>query len=165
MKRLVTKNKSIYDEYMDKECLELCDAMNALPGIRTIESCCGHSGSPFSIFFRVVEDNNKGLFFLTRCVDRRYWKYGYLWKIELGVGDMFYNTKNPSEVPYSSDAIPNELPIEYRLFSGPIVGEDAYAQAKSLVENMNYHINHENFMRGYDLDVNDFETEEITQTI
>ena len=150
MKRLILQDKSIYDEYMDKECLELCDAMNALPGIRTNESCCGHSGGPFDIFFRVDAKNNKGLFFLTRCVDRRYWKYGYLWKIQLSVGDLYNN---------------GILPIEYILTSNPIVGEDAYAQAKSLVENMNDHINHVNFMKLYELNIDDFETEEIKLTI
>jgi hypothetical protein len=28
---------------LDKECLELCVALNKLPGIRTISSCAGHA--------------------------------------------------------------------------------------------------------------------------
>lgn len=31
-----------YDEFMDKECVELCDALNELEGVETFESCCGH---------------------------------------------------------------------------------------------------------------------------
>lgn len=31
---------------LDKECLELCVAMNKLPGIRTTNSCCGHGDQP-----------------------------------------------------------------------------------------------------------------------
>ena len=65
---------------------------------------------------------------------RRYWKYGYLWKIELSVGDTM------------RDGI---LPTTYLLHSGPIVGEDAYMQAESLIENMNHHLNHVNFLNGY----------------
>ena len=47
---------------LDKECLELCVAMNKLPGIRTTNSCCGHGDQPertgftphaFWIFFAV----------------------------------------------------------------------------------------------------------------
>lgn len=136
---LFTK-KYEYDGRMDKEVRDLCDCMNALPGIKTFDSCCGHGSGPFSIFFEVTSD--KGIFFLTRCADHRYWKYGYLWKIELSVGDMYEN---------------NKLPTHYRLHSGPIVEEDAYEQAKSLIENMNHHLNHVNFLKGYDLNIKDFD--------
>jgi hypothetical protein len=145
----VFRNHYMYDGFMDDEVLELCNAMNALPGIETVESCCGHGSGPFRIWFKVAKDEQDGLFFLTRCVDRRYWKYGYLWKIELSVGDMYDGT----------------LPITYCLSSGPIVGEDAYTQAHSLVENMNDHINHKNFLELYNLDANKFNTQEATQTI
>lgn len=43
----------IYDERMDKECISLCDAINAIPGLVTTESCCGHGGDKFRIFFNV----------------------------------------------------------------------------------------------------------------
>lgn len=130
-----------YDEFMDAECVDLCNAMNSLPGIVTMESCCGHSSSPYQIFFRVT-DSKQGLFFLTRCTDHRYWKYGYLWKIELIVGDSLYED--------------GELPITYLLTSEPIVGDDAYAQAQDLLDNMIHHLNHDNFMNYYNLDLNKF---------
>jgi hypothetical protein len=146
-----------YDGGMDAEVLDLCNAMNALPGIETLESCCGHSAGPFMIFFR-IKDTQEGLFFLTRCVDRRYWKYGYLWKIELSVGDMMHDDLDLVFKDYA-------LPITFLLHSGPIVGEDAYAQAKDLVENMNHHINLSGFMDGFGLDVNHFDVEKVTLTI
>ena len=40
-----------YDERMDQECIPICDALNALPGIRTFESCCGHEVRPFCVYF------------------------------------------------------------------------------------------------------------------
>ena len=40
-----------YPPTMDRECIRICDAMNALPGIRTCESCCGHGEEPHRIFF------------------------------------------------------------------------------------------------------------------
>lgn len=129
---------------MDKEIVDLCDAMNALPGIETTDSCCGHSSSPLEIFFKVTSE--EGLFFLTRCVDRRYWKYGYLWGIELSVGDRYESGIEPR-------------PVAYHLHSGPIVGEEAYEQAKDLVRNMNNHLNIKAFMDGYDLDIKDFDLE------
>jgi hypothetical protein len=40
-----------YPDDMDQECVKLCDALNALSGIETSSSCCGHSQRPFRIFF------------------------------------------------------------------------------------------------------------------
>lgn len=128
------RNDFLYEDDMDKEVLPLCNAMNSLIGIETFESCCGHSCAPFRIWFKAT--NPIGLFFLARCVNHRYWKYGYLWKIELTIGDIFSN---------------NSLPIHYMLNSGPIIGEDAYEQSKSLLENMNHHLNHKEFIDGYRL--------------
>jgi hypothetical protein len=140
MTRFTKKYK--YDEKMDgPQIRELCDAMNALPGIETFESCSGHGSAPLRIWFKVSDD--KGLFFLTRCVDHRYWKYGYLWKIELYVGDLYKSG--------------GQLPITYCLNSGPIVGEDALVQARHLVNNMNIHLNTSAFLDGYELDISDFD--------
>lgn len=40
-----------YNGRMDRECIALCDALNALPGITTFESCCGHRERPFRVWF------------------------------------------------------------------------------------------------------------------
>jgi len=42
-------------EGMDKECVQLCLSMNVVPGIQTIESCCGHGKTPYRIWF-VADD-------------------------------------------------------------------------------------------------------------
>lgn len=47
-----------YDERMDPECIALCDALNALPGIRTFESCCGHGQYEFRVWFFAEEVKN-----------------------------------------------------------------------------------------------------------
>jgi hypothetical protein len=44
---------------IDIECLKLCEAMNKFPGIKTVESCCGHSKRTFKIWF--VADNLESL--------------------------------------------------------------------------------------------------------
>lgn len=41
----------IYCEPIDKECAGLCDFLNSLSGIKTIESCCGHGKEPYRIWF------------------------------------------------------------------------------------------------------------------
>ena len=43
----------MYDQYMDQECIPLCDAINKIQGLRTTESCSGHGTKPMRIWFRV----------------------------------------------------------------------------------------------------------------
>ena len=51
----MAKRNPKYDDRMDPECIPICDALNALPGIRTFESCCGHGKRPFMVFFRATK--------------------------------------------------------------------------------------------------------------
>ena len=44
---------------LDPECLNLCKALNAIPGIKTFESCCGHNKYPYWVWFYVF--NLEGL--------------------------------------------------------------------------------------------------------
>lgn len=141
MRRLNAKLE--YDEWMDEEVVKLCNTMNSLPGIETSESCSGHGKTSLDVFFK-VKATAEGLFFLTRCVDNRYWNYGHIWGIELSVGDMY---------------VDKHLPISYLLHSGDVVGKEAYKQAQSLVDNMNLHINHPAFIKGYELELNHFKLE------
>ena len=54
---------------IDQECRALCEAMNALPGIQTFESCCGHGERPFCIWFQAetLEALPKCLYYFDRC--------------------------------------------------------------------------------------------------
>ena len=36
---------------MDNECIKLCEALNKLEGIETVESCCGHGKGDYHIWF------------------------------------------------------------------------------------------------------------------
>lgn len=40
---------------MDKECAALCYAINRIPGIKTVESCCGHGERNFKVWFEVSD--------------------------------------------------------------------------------------------------------------
>ena len=40
---------------MDKECRNLCDAINTFSGIETTESCCGHGKYPYNIWFKAKD--------------------------------------------------------------------------------------------------------------
>ena len=125
-----------YGSDIDPEIVELLNTLNALPGIETFESCIGHGTSSVKIWFKVVDPNGVGLFILTRCADFRYWKYGDEWDINLSIGDQIIN---------------DILPIHYMLHSGDEMGELAYSQMKSLIDNLNDHMNHEGFMKGFNL--------------
>ena len=132
---------------------KLRSAMDSLPGITTF---CSSSDAKngVNIWFK-VNTSKQGLFFLTRCVDSRYWEYGDLWKIELNVGDLYGNSDRKRIFP------PYQLPVHYRLHSGPVTGREAYRQAQSLIDNMNYHLNHENFIKCFGINVSRFGTLDI----
>lgn len=67
-----------YPSDMDQECVLLCNAINALPGIETVESCCGHELEPFMVCF--LCSSLESLLHLARFVD-------HPWKIETFWGD------------------------------------------------------------------------------
>ena len=58
-----------YTDTMDPECIALCDAMNGFPGIRTIESCCGHQTRPYWVSFRAewLSDLPRLLYYFALC--------------------------------------------------------------------------------------------------
>ncbi len=37
---------------VDKECVKLCEAINRIPNIHTIESCCGHGKELYRVWFK-----------------------------------------------------------------------------------------------------------------
>jgi len=70
---------------LDPECLEVCQELNKLEGIRTTGSCCGHNRQHFRVF---LDLNLKtwGHKVLTRCVCDRYYESG--WSVELTHSDV-----------------------------------------------------------------------------
>jgi len=54
---------------MDKECKNLVNAINMVPGLHTTESCCGHGEIPFHIWLRPEKMKNllPMLYFLDTC--------------------------------------------------------------------------------------------------
>jgi len=59
-----------YPSDMDKECIVLCDAINSIPGLHTIESCCGHGKDVFKIY--LIAETVNSLYLLTKSIDQRY---------------------------------------------------------------------------------------------
>lgn len=59
-----------YPVDMDPECINLCNTLNSLPTVMTVESCCGHYKERFNIWFHC--DSIPVLSRLGRCVERNY---------------------------------------------------------------------------------------------
>ena len=136
----------LYKEYkhrVDEELRRLADTLNALPGIDlSIDGGqIAFISTGVGVWFKVDTFTNIGLFFLTRCCDRRYWIYGDKWRLEISVGDLYRNKK---------------LPICYYLHS--LDKTNIMEQVNSLIDNMNHHLHHKNFMEGYELNIDDFST-------
>lgn len=130
------------------EYKNLLMAFDALPGVHvqstTLNKSFAHIKKGWNgvlIFFHIEECTQEGLFFLTRCLDARYWQHGHKWRIELSVGDVEY--------------LNGDRPIVYQIFR-PLQDDDCEKdiidESKSLFDNMMYHFNHDNFMTGYSMD-------------
>lgn len=52
---MIDNKKIILPSDMDKECIELCEVLNDLPGAETFESCMGHGKHPYWIFFKCID--------------------------------------------------------------------------------------------------------------
>lgn len=73
-----------YDDGMDPTCRELCDAMNALPGVSTFESCNGHLDRCYRVWFFCKDPYSLAV--LARAVSANYG--GWPWRIELQTIDL-----------------------------------------------------------------------------
>jgi hypothetical protein len=98
---------------LDPEVLDLCMALNKIPGVETTGSCCGHGKYPYWIWFKVTDYSLRGLALLGRSVN---WNYGFIggsrWRVVLD---------------------PNDIDPEAFLLEGP-KGEQAYEDAKILAQ-------------------------------
>ena len=64
----------IVTDGMDEACINLCIALNKLPGVSTYDSCCGHGKGPYRIYMH-IDSNSLGGMVLARCMSGRYHNY------------------------------------------------------------------------------------------
>lgn len=148
--KLILKKKLLYENGQIKKSLleptELLETINALPGIYDVSSTPlyepnGGWSESFIIFFEVNSNDNTGLFFLTRCLDRRYFIHGNDWTLILEVG---YKMRD------------DNLPIIYMIERKNFKNVNIESEIKELINNMNRHLNNKAFMDLYGLDINTF---------
>ena len=143
--RKETANVSRYK--LKKEYKDMLMAIESLPGVHVTSTILDKTFTNIKekwngilIFLHIEECTQEGLFFLTRCMDRRYWEYGNKWRIELEVGDMEY---------------PNgDRPITYMIFRPLQDGDteqDIIDESLSLVHNMNGHFDRDTFMKHFNM--------------
>ena len=70
MKTLDLKDVPTLPDDIDFQCVGLCNVLNSLPTVETMESCCGHCNNVFSIWFSC--DSIDVLTRLGRAVERNY---------------------------------------------------------------------------------------------
>lgn len=135
---------------------ELTEIIDSLPGIELTVDNLSLSFSKIKsrwrgtmIFFHSDEKETEGLFFLTRCMDRRYWEFGHLWRIELSVGDQIHTN--------------GDRPLTYNIYRPFIEDETEEVidkEINSLIDNLHYHFHHNNFMSGYNMNRTKYDLKE-----
>jgi len=70
---------------LDPECLEVCQELNKLEGVRTTGSCCGHNRQPFKVWLD-LDFKVWGHKVITRCICDRYYENG--WDVNLEHSDV-----------------------------------------------------------------------------
>ena len=104
IKEDMEEKKDNYDGNMDKECIQICDALNSISDVHTTESCCGHCKDRFMVFFTC--DNPHSLAIIARVFDRRYIGTSQPWYIELQTKDSgAYYYFIHSETKYDSEEV------------------------------------------------------------
>ena len=73
---------------MDPPCVKLCAALNALGGITTMSSCCGHGTEPYRIWLDVASLSSSGLLLISRLLSHNYHKFGHHWQLILNHQDV-----------------------------------------------------------------------------
>ena len=140
---------------------KLTETLNALPGIKVTGDNLSNSFDKMKsrwvgccIFFYSDEKDAEGLFFLTRCLDKRYWEFGNLWRIEIDCGDQIHSN--------------GDRPITYNIYR-PFIGVETEVEIdneiSSLIKNMDYHFHHDNFMSGYNMDRTKYDLKEWKREI
>lgn len=63
--------------YLDSEAVDLLLVLNRIPGLRTVESCCGHGRTAFQVWFQA---HSRGLTLLALAANGD-WPHGERWGI------------------------------------------------------------------------------------
>jgi hypothetical protein len=131
--------------WMDAECVDLCDSINSMTGLETVESCCGHNHQPYRIFFKCYELS--ALRFLQSCIDNRYWEYGSEWMITSHISDT-----GPETLYFLLESKSSKL-------------DEIMTQVEDMIRVFNHYLNHQNRFEFLGLDYDNFIFEELEEEV
>ena len=107
MARLKIKHQN-YPKSMDPLMIPLCDALNSLPGVTTVDSCQGHLRNHMSVFMHIKSMHSIGI--IARAVDQRYGCTKINWTLQTSITD----TDDPLQFYLSSDRVYDDEILELR---------------------------------------------------
>jgi len=99
--------------WLDKEVVPLVGAMNAMKGIVTVESCCGHGEDPFRIWFYAESVNTVRPLF-EEVSTRRGWRITFEEHNSDGDRDYIFCLKGPKGVMAYPQAVELATAIAHR---------------------------------------------------
>ena len=99
--------------WLDKEVVPLVGAMNAMKGIVTVESCCGHGEDPFRIWFYAESVNTVRPLF-EEVSTRRGWRITFEEHNSDGDRDYIFCLKGPKGVVAYPQAVELATAIAHR---------------------------------------------------
>lgn len=122
---------------LDPEVSSLVDALNAIPTVRTTESCCGHGTEPLRVFFEV--EDMAWLYVVGRAIDRNYGGYGF--RCELTTTDL---PERPVGFVLVTDT-------DDPLRGPPLLGQAAYEAADALAGRIRDLLTRDGVLRHFNL--------------
>jgi hypothetical protein len=135
--------------------VRLMETINALPGI-TVKGTDILVNRNSIMFFIERDDilEDAGIFFLLRCIDKRYF-FNDKWSVRMDITDM-----RPEVLKIVGNLEITQRPIYYILESKfedlEKEMDNLLRDACFLIENLNHHYNHSAFMTGYMMDKDKF---------
>ena len=118
---------------MDNECINLCNALNEIKGIQTIESCCGHGDESFSIWVKLCKNHFENLHIIARALCSRYGGFNN-WTCSAYCNDIYTRGE-----------------LSFELCSNNVKGEEAYLQANKIADNIRYLFTHKNYKIAFNI--------------
>lgn len=137
----------------DKRIIRFLETLNALPGLQVTgtEFIC-NKNQTFFIIEREDLNEEAGIFFILRCIDKRYFINGN-WRLSMQVTD--------TEPTLYIDSISKTNKLDRKILyilENIEPNENILKELETLTQNMNAHYYHTNFMNGFKLDRSTFNT-------
>lgn len=124
----MSRVRDIRWSYVDPECISVIKAINAVPGLATTGSCCGHGRQPFEVWFKLTDTKKiHNLQVIAFATDRRYCcPVG--WHAELVTYEM-------------------RRGLPHFLLTSEAKGEQAYKEAEKVAECILERLHHKKFSK------------------